>query len=750
MSIIYNASQRTLTLHTRNTTYQMKIDGEDTLLHTYYGKKTDGEDMSYALFRINRGFSGNPYEKGKTDRSYSLDTLCQEYSGFGVGDYRITAAKVLNEDGSRALRLRYVSHEILPGKYNIPGLPASYDETGEAETLIVTLEDREAALKVLLYYGVFAGKDVITRAAKIINEAEAPKAVEKAASMQLDMKAGDYDMITFYGKWGRERQPERTPVTHGVHSAGSVRGSSSHFYNPSLILAEHNATEFTGEAYGFTFVYSNEFLLELEKDAIDQTRILMGIHPDDFSWTLQPGEEFFTPEALMTFSDSGISEVSNHFHEFIRKNIVRGKWRDERRPVLINNWEGTYFNFTGDKLVAIAKDAAALGVEMFVLDDGWFGKRESDNSGLGDWIPNEKKLGCTLSELGERIRDTGVRFGLWFEPEVISEDSDLYRAHPDWAVAIPGRQPDLSRNELIIDMSRKDVQDYLIGIMEKVIKAGGISYVKWDFNRNICDKYSRALLKEKQGEMAHRFMLGTYRVLETLLSDFPELLIEGCSGGGGRFDCGMLHYTPQIWTSDNSDPIERLFIQYGTSFIYPVNTMGAHVSASPNHQTGRNTPMETRGAVAMSGTFGYELDVNKLSPEEKAEMQREIRVFKELHPTIQYGNYYRLTSPESFTCTVFEEADKDGSRAVVNAVYHMVRANHVPVFVRLQGLLPEEKYTLRLVEGHGEEKLDSLQKAVFDGKTEYSGRTLMTQGIYIPQYTKEYQSWQILAEKVNK
>ena len=750
MGILMNEKDGTITLRTKNSTYQMKADEIGTLLHTYYGAKTEEEDLSYNLFRMNRGFSGNPHEKGTFDRGYSFDSLPQEMSTFGVGDYRITALHMVQEQGEKALRLRYRGFEIRKGKYEIPGLPASYDDTGDAETLVVKTEDPEAKVEVDLLYGVFENADVITRAAVIRNCGDGDKYLTKPGAMSLDFTHEDFDLITFHGKWAKEREADRRPVEHGVQSIFSVRGSSSHHYNPSAILTEHHATETMGEAYGFAFVYSSDFLMEVEKDSINGTRMTWAIHPDDFCWKLAPGEAFYTPEVLMAYSGEGISGITLRFHDFIRKHIVRGKWRDERRPVLVNNWEGTYFDFTGDKLVAMAEDAAKLGAELFVLDDGWFGYRESDNTGLGDWTPNEKKLGCTLAELGERIKKTGVRFGIWFEPEAISEDSDLYRAHPDWAVAIPGRAPDLSRNELILDVSREDVQDYLIRAMSDVIRAGQVSYVKWDYNRNICDKYSALLPKERQGEMAHRFVLGTYRILDSLLREFPDLLIEGCSGGGGRFDCGMLYYEPQIWTSDDNDPIERLTIQDGTSYIYPVNTMGAHVAASPNHQTGRATPMETRAAVAMSGTFGYELDVNKLTPEEKTEMAREIACFKALYDTIQHGDYYRLVSPGSDTCTVWEEVSKDKKQAVVTAVYHYVKANHVPVFVKLRGLEPAKRYTLRMTDEHAFDRLSDTEREVYRVYTEHlplTGDTLMHQGIFIPQYQKEYQAWQILVEE---
>ena len=745
MSIHYNAENRTFTLHTAHTAYQMKADALGTLLHTYYGPEAGDEDFSYAIHETEASMSGNPYETGYVNRNYTLDTLPQEISTFGAGDYRITALKVQEAHGADVLTLRYDSHRITPGKYRIPGLPASYDDDGTAETLTVVLKDREADVTVELLYGVFEQCDVITRAVRVINEGSAPVVLKKAGVLNLDLPADDLDLITFHGKWARERELDRRPVAHGIQAVQSVRGASSAVYNPSAILCSHHATEHTGEAWGLAFVYSGEFLLEAEKDAHGQTRVILGIHPDNFFWTLKPGECFDTPEAALTYSNEGLSKVSRAFHDFVRRNIVRGAWKNRRRPVLLNNWEGTYFDFTGEKLISMAEDAAKMGIELFVLDDGWFGKRENDRSGLGDWFPNEKKLGMTIGELGKKIRERGLLFGIWFEPEAISEDSDLYRAHPDWAVTVPGRKPALTRNELILDVSRTDVQDWLIERIGAVLAESGASYLKWDFNRNICDKYSHALSKEEQGRFAHLFVRGTYRVLEALLMRFPGLLIEGCSGGGARFDMGMLCYTPQIWTSDDTDPIERLTIQYGTSMIYPVNSMGAHVSAVPNHQTGRVTPMQTRKTVAMSGSFGYELDPNRLTECEKEQIRKDIETFGDLYETIEQGTYYRLTDI-SGRFVSWEEVRSDLKRALVNVVYARSEANAVPAFVRLSGLDPELLYTVRMVPGQDTGRFCAQEKEFFGGGTALSGAALMNRGLYLPKQYEDYQAWQILLE----
>lgn len=744
MAVYTDRESRVFTLQTKNTTYQMKADDKDVFLHTYYGEKTDNSDKSYLIRCADRGFSGNPYEVGTFDRSYSLDMLPQEYSCFGTGDYRISALRVRQADGSRAAELRYAGCETRKGKYAIPGLPAAYGAQEEADTLEVILKDEACGIEVRLLYGVFEKKDVITRAVRITNRSERPVVLEKAASLCLDWQQGEFDWLTFYGRHAMERNVQRTGIAHGVQSVGSVRGASSHHYNPFAVLCEKGTDETKGLCYGFSFMYSGEFLIEAEKDQADQTRFVCGIHPDDFDWTLNPGESFDTPEVLMSCSAEGFGGMSRNLHDLIRENVCRGEWKHKRRPILINNWEGTYFDFTGDKLVSIAEEAAKLGVELFVMDDGWFGKRDSDNSGLGDWYPNEEKLGCTLKELGERIEALGMKFGIWFEPECISEDSDLYRAHPDWAVQIPGRKPNLSRNQLILDFSREDVQEYIIERLSAVLDSAPISYVKWDFNRSICDKFSANLSAGRQGEMAHRFVLGLYRVLEELLERYPHLLLEGCSGGGGRFDTGMLYYSPQIWCSDDTDAIERLQIQYGTSFAYPVNTMGAHVSAVPNHQTGRVTPIATRACVAMAGTFGYELDVNKMTDEEKEAVKRQIQIFKEQYDLISYGDYYRLTDVQKSSCAVWETAAKDGSEALVSAVWQHVQATPAFLNVKVRGLCEDGMYrvmrtALKKKDAGAQEKEDQV----------ISGSSLMHGGLPIPAADGEYAAWQIYLERIS-
>ncbi len=753
MAIRISEDGRLIRLETKTSVYQMKADAFGTLWHTHYGEKTGEDDLSYALYMRQRGHSCNPYEVGMTDRSYSLELIPQELGCFGGSDFRSPALRVRFADGARTLQLRFESCRVEDGKYTLDALPASYDETGDAQTLTVRLTDAEAKIAVELRYGVFEEADVITRTMRVINESDAPVFLEKAASLCVDFPRGDYELLTFCGRWAKERIPERLPLRQGMNAIGSTRGFSGARFNPSAMLLEQGTTETYGKAYGFAFVYSGDFLLEAERDTIVGTRVLLGINPDTFEWKLAPHEAFQTPEALMTFSDSGISGISLRFHRFISRHIVRGTWRAKPRPVLLNNWEGTYFNFDGEKLVQMARRAAEAGVELFVLDDGWFGARDDDKRALGDWTPNEKKLGCTLAELADRIRAEGLQFGLWFEPEAISEDSDLYRAHPDWAVAIPGRKPSLSRYELLLDLSRRDVQDYLIRELSDRIREAKLTYLKWDLNRSLCDRYTASLPAERQGEMPHRYILGTYRVLDALCKAFPDLLIESCASGGSRFDAGMLCYTPQIWTSDDTDPIERLQIQHGTSMIYPVSTMGAHVSASPNHQTGRVTSMKTRATVAMSGTFGYELDATKLTDAETAQMRGQIKTFHTLYDLLQHGDYYRLLPPDSDSATVWEQAACDGSRALVNIVVHGVRPSPLEKRFFVQGLCDGKNYRISLIDPDDLAKLPPRQQELFGGGI-LSGRTLRTVGLYVPEgalsreESGDYPSYQILLEQI--
>ena len=723
MGIIYCEKDRTFTLQTKNTTYQMQVDRYGFLLHLYYGKKTDG-CMDYLLTYYDRGFSGNPYDAGE-DRTYSMDTLPQEFPCYGNGDFRSTAFAVENADGSMSCDLRYKSHKIRDGKYNLEGLPAVYASEEEAQTLEILMEDLVTGVKVVLLYGVLPAQDIITRSVSVKNESSGKIYLNKIESASLDFLYGDYEILTFYGRHAMERNVQRVPVVHGTQKIGSVRGTSSHQYNPMMILAEKETTEDKGNCYAMSFVYSGCFQGEVLKDQLNQTRMMLGLQEEAFRYPLETGEMFQAPEVILSYSSEGMNHLSQNLHHCIRQHICRGKYKEEIRPILINSWEAAYFDFTGDTIYELAKAAKEVNIDMLVMDDGWFGKRDDDNSGLGDWFVNEKKLGGTLGNLIKRINDLGVRFGIWIEPEMVSEDSDLYRKHPDWALTVPGRNPVRSRNQLVLDFSRKEVVDEIYDQICKVLDQGNIEYVKWDMNRSLMDVYSS--VTRDQGRVLHDYVLGLYDFLERLVQRYPNLLIEGCSGGGGRFDAGMMYYTPQIWCSDNTDAIDRLRIQYGTSFGYPVSVVGSHVSAVPNHQTGRKTPLHTRGVVAMSGTFGYELNLMKLSEEEKQEIREQIAEYKSYAPIIQNGLYYRLSDPttEEICAWEFVHTDeKEQSKVLLNIVMQVIHGNMTVNYVKLQGL--EEMAVYR------EEK---------SGKR-YTGAALMYGGMPLPIEPGEYQAYQ--------
>ena len=723
MGIIYCEKDRTFTLQTKNTTYQMQVDRYGFLLHLYYGKKTDG-CMDYLLTYYDRGFSGNPYDAGE-DRTYSMDTLPQEFPCYGNGDFRSTAFAVENADGSMSCDLRYKSHKIFDGKYNLEGLPAVYASEQEAQTLEILMEDPVTGVKVVLLYGVLPAQDIITRSVCVKNESSGKIYLNKIESASLDFLYGDYELLTFYGRHAMERNVQRVPVVHGTQKIGSVRGTSSHQYNPMMILAEKETTEDKGNCYAMSFVYSGCFQGEVLKDQLNQTRMMLGLQEEAFRYPLEAGEMFQAPEVILSYSSEGMNRLSQNLHHCIRQHICRGKYKEEIRPILINSWEAAYFDFTGDTIYELAKAAKEVNIDTLVMDDGWFGKRDDDNSGLGDWFVNEKKLGGTLGNLIKRINDLGVKFGIWIEPEMVSEDSDLYRKHPDWALTVPGRNPVRSRNQLVLDFSRKEVVDEIYDQICKVLDQGNIEYVKWDMNRSLMDVYSS--VTRDQGRVLHDYVLGLYDFLERLVQRYPNLLIEGCSGGGGRFDAGMMYYTPQIWCSDNTDAIDRLRIQYGTSFGYPVSVVGSHVSAVPNHQTGRKTPLHTRGVVAMSGTFGYELNLMKLSEEEKQEIREQIAEYKSYAPIIQNGLYYRLSDPttEEICAWEFVHTDeKEQSKVLLNIVMQVIHGNMTVNYVKLQGL--EETAVYR------EEK---------SGKR-YTGAALMYGGMPLPIEPGEYQAYQ--------
>ena len=734
MAIRYIEQDRTFWLDTEHTSYIMAVvDEENFVGHVYYGQKlqyTEGTPAPVYLMRTGEA----PFvpSKNNRERVSFLDSFPMEYPGNGLGDYRESAVSIRTVGGHVGVQLNYVSHEIVKGKPALPGLPSTFPGEEDCDTLILHLEDQTTGLTAELIYTTFEKVDVITRSVILKNTAEQPIYLTKGMSACLDLDCTDekYDILTLHGSWGRERQMERRSLMHGKQSVGSVRGESSHQEHPFIALLSENATQDTGEVYGMHFVYSGNFLAQAELSQFDSIRMTMGIHPENFVWKLEQGESFSAPEVVMTYSSEGLSGMTHHYHDMYREHLIRGEYRDKKRPILINNWEATYFDFNTDKLLKIAKQASKLGIEMLVMDDGWFGHRNDDSTSLGDWKVNEQKLPGGLKLLVDQVNAMGLKFGIWFEPEMISPDSDLYRTHPDWAIAVKGRTGTLSRNQYVLDFSRKDVRDCIYEKIRAILSSANIEYVKWDMNRHISDVYSAVLPKERQGEASHRYMLGLYDLLERLVSRYPDLLLEGCSGGGGRFDLGMLYYSPQIWCSDDTDAVERLSVQYGTSFCYPISAVGSHVSAVPNHQTGRITPVETRGTVAMAGSFGYELDLNLLSDGEKEEVKEQIKTFKKYYNLTHEGEYYRLTNPmENRLYAAWEFVSQDQSEALVHGMQILAQPSGPSIHIPVRGLKADAMYEV-------------------NGELVRSGRALMHGGLNFPRQTGDFKAVEFYLKEV--
>ena len=722
MGIVFNSTTKTITLHTKNTSYQMKIGNLDYLLHLYYGPSISDADMSYQIMQYDRGFSGNPYES-RNARTFSLDAQPQEFSTQQQGDFRTTSIEVVNSDGSYSFHGKVTGHQITDGKYRLDTLPATFQtEKDTASTLEVTLLDAVSNVEVTLLYSVFEETDMITSAVRVKNLGSEAIHLKKIMSLCLDFLNGaDMDLVSLPGRYGQERQVERQHMTHHIHTIGSVRGSSSHQQNPFLILCGRDATEDYGRCYGFSLMYSGNFLAEAELDQYDQLRLVMGINPKQFVYELKPQEVFEGPEVVMAFTEHGFTGLSHLYHDFYRTNLCASKFVTEvQRPVLINSWEAAFMDFDDVKLVNIAKAAKNMGVDLLVMDDGWFGKRDDDNSGLGDWYVNEDKIKCGLHRLVEQINELDMKFGIWFEPEMVSEDSNLYRTHPEWVMQIPGRHAVRSRNQLALDMSRRDVQDYLIKSINSILDDADIYYVKWDINRSLADIWSNELPGERQGEVYHRYILGLYRVMDKIIKTHPDILFEGCSGGGGRYDPGMLHYYPQYWVSDNNNPIDRLKLHYGTSFVYPTCTMGAHISDS-----GKFIPLETKAVVAMCGTFGYELDATHLNKKQQKICRKQSNLFRKYYHIIFKGDYYRLTNPfEPGNMTAWQHVTKNKKESLISVVVTNLTCNGPQEYIRAKGLLPNALYRV-----NGTEEV-------------HSGAALMNAGLPIPREVPEYTSFQ--------
>ncbi len=710
MPIIFDSEKKIFKLDTLNSSYIFEIYNENYLVHLYYGKKIPDYNLKdFPNRRMFASFSAsNPH---MDDWVFSADVFPLEIGCNGCGDMRISSLQIRNADGNASTDMRYASHKIYKGKPALKGLPALYENTeGECETLEITTRDCVTGAEAVLLYTVFEKYSVITRSVIIKNTSDKPFSIEKVMSFNLDMNGKDFDLITLYGRHNNERNFERRALSHGRQGIGSRRGSSSAQQNPFMALLRHGATEDHGDAYGFNLVYSCNHLCEIEVDFNNSSRVMMGIDPSDFSWKLSPGEEFYSPEAVLVYSDEGLGGMSRTFHKLYNNNLVRGPWKNAKRPLLINNWEGTYFDFDDDKLVAIAEWAKETGIEMLVMDDGWFGKRNDDTCALGDWEVNENKLRGGIGSLVSRVKALGLKFGIWYEPEMISPDSDLFRTHPDWHIHVPNRESSIGRHQYVIDMTRQDVRDYLFNKMSEVLANNDIDYVKWDFNRNITEAGSAILPPERQSEFFHRFILGTYELMGRLLEAYPHLLLENCSGGGGRYDPGMMYFSPQIWCSDNTDALSRVDIQFGSSLCYPASVQGAHVSAS------RRSGYETKRNVAMWGSFGYELDPAKISEEARAEIKTQIADYHKYYDLIHNGDLYRIISPWDDPYRVaWEFVSEDKSEAMLTVVikFFMEARNF---FIRFKGLDPDKYY-----------------KCLEDGEI-YSGALLMNAGISMFDY----------------
>lgn len=691
MKIVYHESSKTFHLYNDTISYIMLILKNGHLGQLYCGKRIrDREDFSYFLETCTRPMTARVFED---DDTFSLEHIRQEYPVFGTTDFRQPAVEVCQENGSRLSDFQYESHRIESGKPKLPGLPATYTEAeGEAKTLIVTLRDALTGVQVELLYTIFAEGGILARSARLFNNGTEAVRLTRAMSLSLDLPDRDYVWQQLSGCWARECHIHSRRLEPGIQAIGSMRGNSSHEHNPFLVLRRPHTNEHQGEALGLSLIYSGNFRIQAEVDAHDTLRVMAGIDPETFTWKLDPGESFQTPEAVLVYTDKGLNQMSQTFHKLYQRRLARGYWRDKARPILNNNWEATYFDFTEDRLMELAAQAKECGVELFVLDDGWFGERSNDHAGLGDWTANRDRLPNGIAGLADRMEALGMKLGLWFEPEMVNQDSDFYRKHPDWILGAPGRSVSQGRHQYVLDFSRKEVVDAIYEQMAEILREAKLSYIKWDMNRSITECFSRGWPADRQGEVYHRYILGVYDLYERLTSEFPQVLFESCASGGGRFDPGMLYYAPQGWLSDDSDAVERLKIQYGASMCYPISSMGAHVSAVPNHQVYRNTPLHTRVNVACFGTFGYELDLNKLTREEMREVKEQIAFMKKYRHILQFGTFYRLNSPFEGNEAAWMVVSEDKKTAIVGWYRILNDVNGRYTRLRLEGLNPDAAY----------------------------------------------------------
>lgn len=741
MSIHVNEEHKLFHLQTAKTSYIFKILENGNAGQLYYGPQIPVKKDYPNLASREEHDCTNTLIVDQSD--FQLELIKQEYAGLGKGDYRYPAYQITYPNGSRTSEFEYTGYEVADGKERLKNMPSAFDDQGDdSQTLTVTFKDELANLVLQLHYTVFEKEDVIVRSATFINHGQEAVTLDRALSLQLDLPDHDYDMLQFSGSWARERHLIRTPLRSGIQSIGSLRVASSHQQNPFFALARPHTDNHQGAAFGFNFIYSGNFIDSVEVDQFDTTRVLVGINPDDFGWKLANGESFQTPEAVMTYTSDGLNQMSQQLGAFYQDHLINQHFAHQDRPILINNWEATFMDFNEAKLMKIVDQADKLGIEMFVLDDGWFGHRDDDKSSLGDWFVDQKKFSNGISGFADRVHDKGMKFGLWFEPEMISIDSKLYEKHPDWMIATPGRQGTPARNQYVLDMTRQEVVDYLFEHMSAIIKQTKLDYIKWDMNRNITEMYGAKLPADQQLEFPHRYILGVYQLYARLTEAFPKVLFESCASGGGRFDLGMMYYAPQAWCSDDTDAVERIKIQDGTSYGYTQNMWGAHVSAVPNDQVGRLTSLDTRAAVAYFGDFGYELDITKMAADELATIKKQVAFYKQYRHLFQFGKFYRLDNPDTNNDNVYgwQVVNEDRSEAILTRFQILNGANPAYIRVYFAGLDPEATYTVN------------------DGEEHFSGAELMNAGYFVPRImdrTKpekdpsDFSSRLFIAKKVN-
>lgn len=741
MSIHVNEEHKLFHLQTAKTSYIFKILENGNAGQLYYGPRIPVKKNYPNLASREEHDCTNTLTVDQSD--FQLELIKQEYAGLGKGDYRYPAYQITYPNGSRTSEFEYTGYEVADGKERLKNMPSAFDDQGDdSQTLTVTFKDALANLVLQLHYTVFEKEDVIVRSATFINRGQEAVTLDRALSLQLDLSDHDYDMLQFSGSWARERHLIRTPLRSGIQSIGSLRVASSHQQNPFFALARPHTDNHQGAAFGFNFIYSGNFIDSVEVDQFDTTRVLVGINPDDFGWKLANGESFQTPEAVMTYTSDGLNQMSQQLGAFYQDHLINQHFAHQDRPILINNWEATFMDFNEAKLMKIVDQADKLGIEMFVLDDGWFGHRDDDKSSLGDWFVDQKKFSNGISGFADRVHDKGMKFGLWFEPEMISIDSKLYEKHPDWMIATPGRQGTPARNQYVLDMTRQEVVDYLFEHMSAIIKQTKLDYIKWDMNRNITEMYGAKLPADQQLEFPHRYILGVYQLYARLTEAFPKVLFESCASGGGRFDLGMMYYAPQAWCSDDTDAVERIKIQDGTSYGYTQNMWGAHVSAVPNDQVGRLTSLDTRAAVAYFGDFGYELDITKMAADELATIKKQVAFYKQYRHLFQFGKFYRLDNPDTNNDNVYgwQVVNEDRSEAILTRFQILNGANPAYIRVYFAGLDPEATYTVN------------------DGEEHFSGAELMNAGYFVPRImdrTKpekdpsDFSSRLFIAKKVN-